>query len=93
MYQREEKTPITASEGLKMTAGTKMATASCPDCGRTIHLGTRPREGLRFICSSCRSHLELVSLEPLELDWAYSGFDGDPWSDVQKRWPYVEAGC
>ena len=76
-----------------MTVGTKMATASCPDCGRTILLGSRPREGLRFICSSCGSHLELVGLEPLELDWAYSGLDGDPWSDVEKRWPYVEVGC
>ena len=77
-----------------MTVRTKIATASCPDCGRTIRLGTRPWAGLRFICSNCGSHLELVSLEPPEFDWAYSGFDGDPWSDVQKRWPYyMEAGC
>jgi len=76
-----------------MTVGTKTATASCPDCGRTIHLRSRPREGLRFICSSCGSYLELISQEPMELDWAYGEFDEDPWSDVEKRWPYMEAGC
>ncbi len=76
-----------------MTVETRKVTASCPDCGRTIHLGSRPWEEWRFICSTCGSHLKLISLEPLELDWTYNEFDQDPWSDVEKRWPYVEAGC
>ncbi len=47
-----------------------MLRASCPECGFLLELN-EPVEGQRLTCSRCRARLEVVSLEPPELDWAY----------------------
>ena len=44
---------------------------SCPECGCEFEL-EEPQEGQRFRCPNCRAWLEVLSLEPLELDWAYN---------------------
>ncbi len=64
----------------KMEARTKTATAVdaaayCPDCGRTINLAPQSKRGQRVICQHCGADLELVSLEPPELDWVTSEFE------------------
>ena len=48
-----------------------MAVGFCPECGRGIQLGARPHEGQKITCSECRAKLEVISVRPLELDWAY----------------------
>lgn len=47
-----------------------MATAFCPDCGQGIKLN-RIREGQVLMCHNCNAKLEVLSLDPPELDWAY----------------------
>jgi lysine biosynthesis protein LysW len=40
----------------------------CIECDHSLKLGTHPRRGEQFICPECQTHLEVVSLNPLELD-------------------------
>ncbi|MGH2538725.1 MAG: hypothetical protein ACRDHL_15150 [Candidatus Promineifilaceae bacterium] len=47
-----------------------MTSAICPDCGRQIDLGPRPRKGQFIACPHCNADLEIVSLNPPELEWA-----------------------
>jgi MFS family permease len=44
------------------------AEAICPKCDHSLKLGTHPREGQQVMCLECTTHLEVVSLNPLELD-------------------------
>ncbi len=48
-----------------------MAIAFCLDCEYKINLGAHPAEGQKVTCSNCGAELEIISSEPLELDWAY----------------------
>ena len=57
------------------TAAAVDAAASCPDCGRTINLAPQSKRGQSVICRHCGADLELVSLEPPELDWVISEFE------------------
>ena len=59
--------------------------APCPDCGEMVRVGSRPKEGLRFTCSNCGASLEIINLEPLELDWAYDDFEPD-WESDEDEW-------
>ncbi|HEX9617945.1 MAG TPA: hypothetical protein VGA03_11080 [Anaerolineales bacterium] len=54
-----------------------MAMAECPSCGRKVLVGGSPRRGQRFTCSQCDTLLEVVGLDPLELDWTYDDDDDD----------------
>ncbi|MDX1612978.1 MAG: hypothetical protein R3300_01635 [Candidatus Promineifilaceae bacterium] len=53
-----------------------MASAFCPDCNQKIVLGPKPRKGQWVVCPHCNAELEIVSIRPLELDWA-SDIDDD----------------
>lgn len=78
-----------------METRTKVATARCPGCGRTVKLGAQPSESQRLGCPHCGDHLEIINLEPPELDWAFD--DSEPewepddrdWDDAEE-WDYVE---
>jgi alpha-aminoadipate carrier protein LysW len=48
-----------------------MATASCLYCRYLIDLGSRLMEGQMVTCPNCGAQLEVLSLDPLELDWAF----------------------
>lgn len=48
-----------------------MATALCLYCDHPVSLGSRPTEGQMVTCSNCGAQLEVLSLDPLELDWAF----------------------
>ena len=50
-----------------------MALAVCA-CGVHIEVGKKPQVGKRVICPSCDEILEIVWLDPIELDWAIDGF-------------------
>lgn len=50
-------------------------TAYCPECGRQVVV-ERPQLGQLLTCSRCRSDLEVINLEPLQLDWTMD--DGQP---------------
>jgi|YelNatPaOPRAMG01_1025707.scaffolds.fasta_scaffold186577_2 alpha-aminoadipate carrier protein LysW len=48
-----------------------MVTTSCPECGTTLDLEDPLQEGDWIICPQCQANLEVINLDPLELDWAY----------------------
>jgi hypothetical protein len=41
------------------------------DCERQIELGYDPQIGQRIKCPYCKVELEIINLEPPELDWIY----------------------
>lgn len=58
-----------------------MASANCPDCNQKINLGQKPKKGQLLTCPYCNTDLEILSLSPLELDYAlYDDYDDD-WED------------
>jgi hypothetical protein len=64
---------------------TTVATAPCPDCGRKVKLGSRPKEGQQLACTNCGTYLEIIGLEPPELDWAFN--DLPPvWESEDEDW-------
>jgi lysine biosynthesis protein LysW len=70
---------LVAREGYvnKMKAATKETVASCPNCGRMISLGIQIREGHSVTCLNCGAYLEIISLNPLEIDWVAGEFEED----------------
>ena len=46
-----------------------MNTAECPQCGNEVNVGLHPRIGKRVECKECGAELEVVWLDPLEIDW------------------------
>jgi hypothetical protein len=50
--------------------GLKVARVFCPQCSHRVKLRFQPTEGRLERCQHCKVALEIVSLEPLELDWA-----------------------
>lgn len=67
-----------------------MATALCPDCGQKIVIGPKPKKGQWVSCPHCNADLEIISISPLELDWAMydedEDFDEDFWDDDDDDW-------
>jgi lysine biosynthesis protein LysW len=63
-----------------------MAEAMCPDCGQQVEVGAKPKMGQWLICPHCNADLEVVSVNPLELDWA-SDVDDD---DEDEFWDEAE---
>jgi lysine biosynthesis protein LysW len=60
-----------------------MKVAPCPDCGNKINLGSQPQEGQRLTCPNCEADLEVIGLNPLELDWFYNELD-----EFEGDWEY-----
>ncbi|MGC9398946.1 MAG: lysine biosynthesis protein LysW [Anaerolineae bacterium] len=58
-----------------------MALAVCPSCGETMRLGDKPKLGERITCPECGEVLEVVELNPVELDWAFDDDDDDYYDD------------
>ncbi len=42
--------------------------AICPKCDHSLKLGAHPREGQQVVCPECMTPLEVISLNPLEMD-------------------------
>jgi hypothetical protein len=60
-----------------MDSKTKKAVAACPGCGWMVMPGAQPREGQPVTCPNCEAYLEVINLEPLELDWTFTEFEAD----------------
>jgi lysine biosynthesis protein LysW len=61
-----------------------MALAVCPSCGDTMRLTERPHLGERVTCPACQEALEIVELNPVELDWAFDD-DDDYYDDYEEE--------
>lgn len=67
-----------------MTTVSKMITVSCIDCDKPIKLPFRPLLGDIVSCSHCGAELEVIDVNPVELDWAYLG------PDEEEDWDWDE---
>ena len=47
-----------------------VAESVCPECDQALRLGHHPQEGQQVTCPGCKTDLEVVSLDPLDLDIA-----------------------
>ena len=60
-----------------------MTTTFCLDCDRVIDLGAEIVIGRRVRCQNCEVILEIINLQPLELDWVYDGpITRSPFDDI-----------
>jgi alpha-aminoadipate carrier protein LysW len=63
--------PTVAANSLMRKGTISMPSAYCPDCDEKITLNAKPAVGQKLTCPHCDADLEVISVEPLELDWAY----------------------
>jgi lysine biosynthesis protein LysW len=69
------------------------ALAVCPDCSAEIRFRKTPHLGQIVICSSCNTSLEVVSRNPLELDWAFAdALEEDGTGDYEYEEVYDDYG-
>ena len=57
-----------------------MASTYCPDCDEPISL-RNPRIGQKLFCPHCETELEVIDIDPLDLDWAYDSSYDEDWAD------------
>jgi lysine biosynthesis protein LysW len=57
-----------------------MVMAICPACEGQIDLPGRVEMGQAIQCSHCLEELEVIDIDPLELDWAYD----EDWDEDQE---------
>jgi uncharacterized paraquat-inducible protein A len=53
----------------------KVVVAICPECHERFSLAAGLRVGQRITCPHCDIDLEVLSVAPLELDWAFDAAD------------------
>ena len=64
-------------------------TAFCPECDARINVGRNPTEGQVVVCPRCRTELEIISVDPIELDWMLDDsddYDEDEDDDNDDDW-------
>jgi len=49
----------------------------CPGCDEDISIAGRPILGQLVTCEHCGSQFEVISVQPLELDWAFDELEED----------------
>ena len=59
------------------------AAVDCVDCGETITLSGRVEMGQIVNCIECGATMEVVSLDPVEVDWIY---DEPEYVDQEEDW-------
>ena len=64
-----------------------MALAHCPECNNVIRFARSVREGQVVTCNRCRAKLEVVEINPVEVDVLSSGSKKRP-----KNEGFSEAG-
>lgn len=50
-----------------------MSAAFCLDCEHEIDLGSHLKIGQIVRCPTCQLKMEIVKLDPPQLDWVYTG--------------------
>jgi alpha-aminoadipate carrier protein LysW len=59
-----------------------MAYAVCPGCDENVYIPGAPKLGQKVFCKECEAELEVVNLDPVELDWPYD-YDDD-WDEDEE---------
>jgi len=53
---------------LKSVGGKEVPTGICPECDADVHVDTDTDKGESVSCEECGTELEVVGLDPVELD-------------------------
>ena len=56
---------------------TKVISATCPDCLVQIRFHKMPQIDELVSCPECEAALEVVSLQPLKLEWVFDDVEDD----------------
>jgi lysine biosynthesis protein LysW len=54
-----------------------MSIIECISCGNNLKFRIEPKMGSLVTCQSCDAQLEVVWLDPIEVDWPYDDEDFD----------------
>ena len=54
-----------------------MPVGTCPECDADVHVDTDADKGDSVACEECGTELEIVGLDPVELDIAEEDLDED----------------
>ncbi|KAA3660179.1 MAG: hypothetical protein DWQ04_20165 [Chloroflexi bacterium] len=75
----------------------KLQSASCPACGSRLRFKYPLQLGEFVVCDECDTELEVLTINPLKLDWAYDDpyeddddFDGWTYEDEDGKMKYVD---
>lgn len=63
-----------------------MKTIMCPECDCYVEILPQVLAGDRVMCRHCSASLEVISTDPLEVDWAYDGPQADAERFFQEAW-------
>lgn len=56
--------------------------AICPSCGEWVKTPEHPKIGHKLTCVHCEADLEVVEVNPVELDWTfYEEADDEEWDE------------
>ena len=58
----------------------------CPACDEKIFIGERPKVGQYLLCSICDEKLEIVNLDPIQLDLIFDANDSESNIDEYEYW-------
>jgi alpha-aminoadipate carrier protein LysW len=58
-----------------------MEAVNCLSCDEDIRISRPPKIGMLVTCAECGAELEIVWLDPLELDWPFIDDDWDEEED------------
>jgi hypothetical protein len=60
--------------------------AMCPDCQVMIPIPGQARKNKRFECPECQAEVEIISIRPLRLDFAYDEQEWNTYDDDDDLW-------
>ncbi len=61
-----------------------MPTTACPECSENVFVDAESEQGDIITCEECGTELEIVGLDPIELD-IYSDDDLDDFEDDEEE--------
>ena len=61
-----------------------MPLAACPECDAEIHVDEEIDKGETMHCEECDAKLEVVGLDPIELDVVYEEVDEDYFEEEEE---------
>lgn len=62
-----------------------MPTGTCPECEADVHVDTDADKGDMVTCDDCGTELEVVGLDPVELDIAEEEYEEDSYDDEEEE--------
>ena len=61
-----------------------MPTGTCPDCEADVHVDVEADKGDTLTCDECGTELEVVGLDPVELDIVEDADEDDAGDDLDE---------